>query len=388
MKNFSFYNPAKIIFGKDSEKEIGTLVKKYSNKVLLVYSGDFIKDLGIYATIQTEFKKNNIEFFELGNVVPNPRIELVREGIKICKENNIGFILAIGGGSSIDTAKAISIGTPYNGDVWDFFSGDKEIEKALPIGTILTLPSSGSEMSNASIISNQNIKIGVENDLMIPIFSILNPEFTLSLPKYQTACGITDIYSHLLERYFTSEKHVDLTDFLIEGAMKSLMLNAKKVLADPTNYNHRAEIMWTSTVAHNNILDTGRESDWGSHRIEHELSAQYDITHGEGMAIIFPAWMSYVSKHNPEKFAQYASRVFSLDSFSYTTEELIDLGIEKTKQFFKDLGMRTSLSEVGIDESLFQEMALQATNQDSQTVGHLLKLSTKDIVSILKMALS
>ncbi|MGL5328129.1 MAG: iron-containing alcohol dehydrogenase, partial [Peptostreptococcaceae bacterium] len=371
MRNFSFYNPAKIIFGQDSEKQIGTLAKKYSDKVLLVYSGDFVKELGIYQTVEEEFKKLNIEFVEIGNVVPNPKVELVREGIKLCKDNQVGFILAIGGGSSIDTAKAISVGATYDGDVWDFFEGKASITDALPIGTILTIPSSGSEMSNCSIISNGNSKVGIEDDLIIPKFSILNPKFTLSLPKYQTACGITDIYSHLLERYFTSEKYVSLTDHMIEGALKSLMINAINVMNDPSNYNYRAEVMWTSTMAHNNILDTGRESDWGSHRIEHELSAEYNITHGEGMAIVFPAWMTYVSKKYPEKFVQYASRVFALDTFSYSEEALIAEGIRRTKEFFKSLGMKTSLSEVDIDSSRFVTMAMRATNDGSGTVGHL-----------------
>lgn len=389
MENFNYFNPANIFFGKNQEENIGTLVKQYtkSKNVLVLYSGDYIFDLGIFATIETEFKENGLNLFKNGSVVPNPELKLINSLTSEVKENNIDFILAVGGGSVIDTAKAVAFGSLYDGDTWDFFTGKETVSQALPIGVISTVASSGSEMSNATIVSNKEYKLGVETNLIIPKFSILNPMFTVKLPKYHTGVGVSDILTHLLERYFTRIESVDLTDFLIEGAVKSLLINGNKLINNLENYDLRAEIMWTATMAHNNILETGREPDWASHRIEHEVSGEYGITHGEGMAIIFPAWMTYVSKIKPDQFVKYGVRVFNLDPIIYTQEEIIEIAIQRTKEFFIAMGMKQHLSEFDITTEHFEKMALRATNNDTQTVGHLVPLNSEDITKILILSL-
>lgn len=385
MENFHYFNPAKILFGKDADQQIGKTIKNYGQRVLLVYGGTFVKELGIYDHLIKQFQEEDIDFIEFDKVVPNPLVEHVEEAIALCKEHDIQFILAIGGGSAIDTAKAVAVGAHYNGPVWDFYDGTAEPAAALPVGTILTIPSSGSEMSNCSILSKGEAKIGLETDLIIPVFSVLNPAYTYSLPAYQTCVGIADIFSHLLERYFSNSMNVNLTDFLLEGAMKSLMVNAVKVLQDPSNYDYRAEIMWTASIAHNNLLDTGRIADWASHRIEHELSAQYNITHGEGMAVVFPAWMTYMTEHHPAKLAQLAVRVFNADSVAFATEELAAQATQHIKAFFHSLGMAKNLTELKIDDQDFLKMANRATQNGP--VGHYMPLDAEKIVDILTIAL-
>ncbi|GAA3319215.1 hypothetical protein GCM10020331_025200 [Ectobacillus funiculus] len=256
------------------------------------------------------------KFFELGGVKPNPRVSLVREGVSLCKEHNIDFILAVGGGSVIDSAKAIAAGAKYDGDVWDFFTGKKStVKDCLPIGVVLTIPAAGSESSDGTVITNEDglYKRATGHITMRPKFAILNPVLTYTLPSYQTACGITDMMAHILERYFTNEKNVELTDRLCEAALKTIINNAHTVLEDPTNYDARAEIMWSGTIAHNDLLGTGRIGDWASHDIEHEISGIYDIAHGAGLAIVFPAWMKYVYKHDINRFAQFANRVWDVE---------------------------------------------------------------------------
>ena len=285
MIGFEYYNPAKIIFGEDSERRIkDLLIQEKVTSLLLVYSGEFIKDLGIYQVIQEAVEELGIDFYENGTVVANPSINLVRSLVETGKAGGVDFILAVGGGSSIDTAKAVAIGIPYEGDPWDFYAKGVVPEKVLPIGVIATTASSGSETSNASIISNGEWKLGFEDDRIIPKFAIMNPRFTINLPDYQTFVGVADILSHLLERYFSDETNSDTTDYLIEGAVKALLLNGKRLRKDPSNLNARAEIQWLASVSHNNFLDVGRRADWGSHRIEHELSAQYNMDEIYGKA--------------------------------------------------------------------------------------------------------
>lgn len=388
MEKFNYYNPVKIYFGRDSEKNLLDIFKGYNIKsLLLVYSGEFIKDLGIWDTVYNTCKELNISFIENGNVEPNPKVELVRELIKESKNNNIDFILAVGGGSSIDTAKAVAIGTKYDNDVWDFFEGKTSVKEALPIGVISTLPASGSETSNCTIISNGSLKLGVEDELIIPKFAIMNPEFTLNLPSYQTSCGIADILSHLLERYFTNVEFVDTTDYLIEGAIKALLVNAKRLIKDDKNYNARAEIQWLASIAHNNLLDTGRISDWGSHRIEHEISAQYNVTHGEGMAVVLIAWCKYMAEKNPKKLAQLANRVFNIDYCNYTEKEMAYILAENLEQLFKSLNLKTNLKSLNITNKDFKEMALRATSNNTKTVGHYIPLDKDKIIDILNLAL-
>lgn len=386
MIGFEYYNPAKIVFGEDSEQQLTALLKE--NKVsslLLVYSGDFIKDLGIYAVIEKAVKELGIAFSENGNVVPNPEVDLVRQLVEQGKKDKVDFVLAVGGGSSIDTAKAVALGIPYDGDVWDFFDKGISPKEVLNIGVIATTASSGSETSNASIISNGEWKLGFEDDRIIPKFAIMNPKYTVGLPLYQTAVGIADVLAHLLERYFSDTQHSDVTDYLIEGGIRALLLNADRLLDDLSDINARAEIQWLASVAHNNFLDAGRSADWGSHRIEHELSAQYHIVHGEGMAVVLLAWIRYVAERKPWRPALLASRVFGVDAHDYDEKERALILAEKLEAFFKSLELKTTLTELEIDDKDFEIMAKRATRNGS--VGHYELLDADSIQEILKLAL-
>lgn len=389
MLNFNYYNPANIYFGRKEEQRVGKLINQWSStkKVLILFSGDYYEKLGIAKTIHAELSKYEIQYFENGHVVPNPELSLINELSAFVKEEGIDFILAVGGGSVIDTAKATALGSLSDGDTWDFFTGEKEVKEALPIGAISTVASSGSEMSPATIVSNQEYKLGVESEVIIPKFSIVNPEFTMKLPKYYTGVGTADILSHLLERYFSKVDSTDITDFLLEGAIRSTLINGVKLMNDLENYDLRAEMSLTAIVAHNNSLELGREPDWGSHRIEHELSGQYGVVHGEGMVVITLAWMKYVSRFYPKQFVKYGVRIFGIDPIIYSEEEVIGLAIEKTKEFFVKLGMRTTLTDLEIGDHHFEVMAERATKEDVQTVGHLKPLDSSDIVEILKLAL-
>ncbi|MBQ4191610.1 MAG: iron-containing alcohol dehydrogenase [Clostridiales bacterium] len=386
MIGFEYYNPAKIVFGEDSEKSLKSLLKQYNvTSLLLVYSGDFIKTLGIYDVITEAVSELGIRFSESGEVVPNPSIELVRKLVAQGKKDNVDFVLAVGGGSSIDTAKAIALGIPFDGDVWDFFDKGATPDEVLNIGVIATTASSGSETSNAAILSYGEWKKGFEDDRIIPKFAIMNPKYTVNLPAYQTFVGIADVYSHLLERYFSDEKNSDTTDYLIEGAIRALLVNADRLIADQKNINARAEIQWLASVAHNNFLDAGRSADWGSHRIEHELSAQYNITHGEGMAIVFTAWTKYMAEVKPWRLALLASRVYGKDPYDYSEKERALLLSEELEKFFRKLGLKTHLSELGIDDRDFEVMAERATA--GGTVGHYVPLDAARFKEILKLAL-
>jgi len=386
MIGFEYYNPAKIVFGEGSEKSLTKLLKQNNVKsLLLVYSGDFVKKLGIYDVIRDAVDELDISFSESGEVVPNPSIELVRKLVEQGKKDHVDFVLAVGGGSSIDTAKAIAIGIPYEGDVWDFFSKGTVPESVLGVGVIATTASSGSETSNAAILSNGEWKKGFEDDRIIPKFAIMNPRYTVNLPEYQTFVGIADVLSHLLERYFSDEKNSDTTDYLIEGAIRALLVNARRLIKDPTDINARAEISWLASVAHNNFLDAGRSADWGSHRIEHELSAQYNITHGEGMAVVFVAWTRYMAGIKPWRLALLASRVFGKDPYDFDEEERAILLSEELERFFKSLGLKTRLSELGITDKDFETMAGRATAGGN--VGHYVPLDAQKIIEILKLAL-
>ncbi|MCR5128006.1 MAG: iron-containing alcohol dehydrogenase [Lachnospiraceae bacterium] len=386
MIGFEYYNPAKIVFGEESEKRLTKLLAQNRVKsLLLVYSGDFIKTLGIYDEIEKAVKELGIRFSESGEVVPNPSIDLVRKLVEQGKKDAVDFVLAVGGGSSIDTAKAVALGVPYDGDVWDFFEKGVSPEEVLGVGVIATTASSGSETSNCAILSLGEWKLGFEDDRIIPKFAIMNPRYTINLPIYQTMVGIADVYSHLLERYFSDEKNSDTTDYLIEGAIRALLVNAERLIKDPKNVNARAEIQWLASVAHNNFLDAGRRADWGSHRIEHELSAQYNITHGEGMAVVMVAWTKYMAEKKPWRLALLASRVYGADAYDLTERERAYRLSEELERFFKKLGLKTTLTELGIDDKDFDVMAKRATRNG--TVGHYEPLDAAAFVEILKLAL-
>ena len=386
MIGFSYYNPARIVFGEGSERKLADLLREYKvTSLLLVYSGDFIKTLGIYGAVLDAVTELGIDFSESGKVVPNPGIDLVRNLIDQGRRDRVDFVLAVGGGSSIDTAKAVAIGIPYEGDVWDFFEKGVSPENVLPIGVIATTASSGSETSNAAILSNGEWKLGFEDDRIIPKFAIMNPRYTAGLPTYQTAVGIADVYAHLLERYFSDETHSDTTDFLIEGAIRALLVNGERLIADPTDINARGELQWLASVAHNNFLDAGRTADWGSHRIEHELSAQYNITHGEGMAVVLPAWTKYMAERKPWRPALLATRVYGADSFLYDEKQRAYILAEELTRFFRKLSLRTTLTELGIGDKDFAVMAKRATRNGP--VGHYLPLTAEAIEEILRLAL-
>ena len=386
MIGFEYYNPAKIVFGEGSEKSLAKLLKQNNvTSLLLVYSGEFVKTLGIYDVIREAVDELGIKFSESGEVVPNPSIELVRKLVEQGKKDEVDFVLAVGGGSSIDTAKAIAIGIPYDGDVWDFFATGIVPKNVIGVGVIATTASSGSETSNAAILSFGEWKKGFEDDRIIPKFAIMNPRYTVNLPPYQTYVGIADVLSHLLERYFSDEKNSDTTDYLIEGAIRALQVNARRLITDPTDINARAEIQWLASVAHNNFLDAGRSADWGSHRIEHELSAQYNITHGEGMAVVFVAWTRYMAEVKPWRLALLASRVYGIDAYDFDERERALQLSEELEKFFKSLGLKTHLSELGISDKDFEVMAARATAGGN--VGHYVPLDAQKIKEILKIAL-
>lgn len=386
MIGFEYHNPARIVFGEDSEKRLKSLLADYKVKsLLLVYSGDFIKTLGIYSAVQEAVSELGIRFSENGNVVPNPSIDLVRELVWQGKTSGVDFVLAVGGGSSIDTAKAVALGIPYEGDVWDFFSKGVSAKRVLPIGVIATTASSGSETSNAAILSNGEWKLGFEDDRIIPKFAIMNPKYTVNLPEYQTFVGVADVLSHLLERYFSDEKYSDTTDYLIEGAVRALLVNADKLIENPRDINARGEIQWLASVAHGGFLDAGRRADWGSHRIEHELSAQYNITHGEGMAVVTVAWTKYMAQKKPWRLALLASRLFGIDPYNYSEKERAYALSEKLAAFFKKLKLATTLSDLKIDDKDFEVMAARAVKNGN--VGHYVPLDATAIKDILKLAL-
>lgn len=384
MIQFSFSSPTEILFGQDLESQTGAQAKKYGSRALLVYGGGTVKKLGILGRVTASLDEAGVAYVELGGVQPNPRLSLVRQGIALCHEHQLDLILAVGGGSAIDTAKAIAMGAVDDGDVWDFYIGKRIPEKALPVGVALTIPAAGSEASVGSVITNEDgwFKRPCDNPILRPKFAVMNPELTYSLPPYQTACGAADILAHLLERYFTNVTHVDLTDRMLEAAISNILEYGPLALAQPENYDYRAEIMLTGYVAHNNSLDMGRVGDWASHNIEHELSAIYDIAHGAGLAIVFPAWMKYVYQENIDKFVQLFTRVFGVGINLNDKEAIVAEGIARLEAWFQRMGLPIRLSDADIPADRIVEMAEKA-----HEVGNFKVLSKEDIVNVLNLAI-
>ena len=352
MNDFDFYSPTYFVFGRGREAEAGTYVKKFGgSRVLVLYGGQSAKKSGLLDRVRASLTGAGLHTVELGGVKPNPRSGLVYEGIDLCRKEGIDFLLAVGGGSVIDTAKAIAIGVPYEGDFWDFFSG-KVPEKALPVGTVLTIAASGSEGSPDSIITNEKTldKNSAEADCLRPCFSILDPALTESLPPYQTACGVTDIMAHAFERYFTNTEDVEVTDRLLEGVLLTMLHEGTRVMADPHYYGARANIMWAGMVCHNDMMGVGRKQDWNSHHLEHVLSALYDCAHGAGLAVIMPAWMRYCADHHDGlRMAQMAVRVFGCQMDFADPRRTALEGIAAFRAFLKSIGMPLTFAEIGAD---------------------------------------
>ncbi|NLK29140.1 MAG: iron-containing alcohol dehydrogenase [Clostridiales bacterium] len=389
MNNFTFYSPTYFVFGKNTENQAGHYVKRFGgSKVLIHFGGGSVVRSGLLDRVKASLEKENIKYVELGGVQPNPRSGLVYKGIDLCKQEGVDFILAVGGGSAIDSAKAIAAGVKYDGDFWDFYEG-KVIEDALPVGTVLTIAAAGSEGSGDSVITKEEgmLKRGASGEAIRPKFSILNPELTQTLPAYQTAAGATDIMAHVLERYFTNTQEVEVTDRLCEAILLTMVKEVPRVIADPNNYDARANIMWAGMVAHNNLVGVGREQDWASHNIEHELSALYDVAHGAGLAVIFPAWMTYVYKHDVNRFAQIAVRVWGCQ-MNFANPEVTALeGIERFKQFLTSIGMPINFKELGAKEEDIPVMVEKLGLGTEGTLGSFLPLKSKDVEQIYRLAL-
>ena len=390
MKDFSFQNPTRIHFGRDALRHLSDEVNRYGKRVLMVYGGGSIKRTGVYDDVLAQLKAADAQVWELSGVQPNPRLSLVREGISICRKEQIQLVLAVGGGSAIDTAKAIVNGACYDGDVWDLYEGKGSNDTALPLGVVLTIPAAGSEMSRSSVITREEdwCKRGRNAYTNFPTFSILNPEYSFTLPPYQTACGIVDIMAHMMERYFTMEEHVELTDRLIEGALVTVINNAPIVMEKPDDYDARAEITWAGALAHNTLLDTGRVGDWASHKLEHELSALYDVAHGAGLAVMFPAWMKFVlPRGGARKLAQFAERVLGVPAGFGSTDEIAAEGIRRLEAFYQSLGMPITLAGLGIDGSRIPEMAARAVAMAGGLLGGFVPLTAEMAEEVYKLAL-
>ncbi len=391
MDNFTFYSPTYFVFGKDEEKRAGEMVKRFGgSRVLIHYGGGSVVRSGLLDRVKQSLTEGGVSFTELGGVKPNPRSGLVYEGIELCRKEKVDFILAVGGGSVIDSAKAIAAGVPYDGDFWDFYSG-KPIEKALPVGTVLTIAAAGSEGSGDSVITNENgmYKRGAGSEKIRPVFSILNPQLTTTLPPYQTAAGITDIMAHLFERYLTNTKHVVTTDRMIEGLLLAMIEEGPAAIDHPEDYDVRANIMWAGMMAHNNSCGVGRSQDWNSHNIEHELSALYDCAHGAGLAVTMPAVFTYVMQHDVMRFAQVAVRVWGCQMDFAHPEVTAKAGIEALRAFLTSIGMPRNFAELGAKEEDIPKLVDVLCYGDGRkgTISGFVTLNEEDCANIYRLLL-
>ena len=388
MNNFNFYSPTLFVFGKERENEAGKLVKRFGGtKVLIHFGGGSVIKSGLLDRVKQSLTAEDISFVELGGVMPNPRSGLVYTGIEICKREKIDFVLAVGGGSVIDSSKAIALGALYDGDFWDFYQG-KAMTKALPVATILTISAAGSEGSGNSVITHETgmLKRGCGGDALRPVFSVLNPELTCTLPAYQTACGCTDMMAHVMERYFTNTQEVEITDRLCESILLTIIKEAPKALANPADYDARANLMWAGMVAHNDVCGVGREQDWSTHALEHELSALYDVAHGAGLAVMFPAWMKYVMNHDVMRFAQMAVRVWGCEMDFQQPEKTALQGIYKLEQFLISIGMPVRFSGLGAKAEDIPTLVKTLFSSGAATLGNFVKLIADDARKIYELA--
>ena len=392
MENFAYYTPTKVVFGKDEEKNVGKLAKEFgAKKVLIHYGGGSAVRSGLIDKIKTSLTEESISFVELGGVKPNPRLSLIYEGIKLAKENSVDFILAVGGGSVIDSAKGIGYGiaNPDIEDVWDLYIGKKKTQKCAPIGVVLTIAAAGSEMSGGSVVTKEDeqLKRSYGCDNARPKFAVMNPELTYTLPKYQIACGVVDIMMHTMERYFSPVGNLELTDKIAEGLLRTMIKYGKLSLENPHNYEARAEIMWASSLAHNGLTGCGGIGDWSTHQLEHDLGGVYDIAHGAGLSAVWGSWARYVYKENPKRFVQFAENVFGIEKIG-TDEDVAIKGIEAMENFYKDIEMPISISETGInlsDEDV-EMLAEKCSNNGTRYIGSFKKLFKEDMAKIYSMA--
>lgn len=391
MVNFEYYTPTKVVFGKDSEKRTGELVKAYgATKVLIHYGGTSAKKSGLLDRIAASLEEAGVPYVMLGGVVPNPRLSLVREGIELCKKEGVDFLLAVGGGSVIDSAKAMGYGLYNDCDPWLFYSRQASAKGCLPVAAVLTIAAAGSEMSNSSVITNEDgwLKRGYSSDYARCKFAVMNPELTYTLPPYQTACGCTDILMHTMERYFSHEPHTELTDGICEALLRTVMNNARVLKEDPENYDARAEVMWAGSLSHNGLTGCGTTGDWATHQIEHELGGMFDVAHGAGLAAVWGSWARYVYQEGVEKFVQFAVNVMGIPADTGSADDIALAGIRAMENFFRSIDMPTSLTELGIEPTREQihEMAQKCVFFGNRTVGGFKVLKADDVENIYLMA--
>lgn len=392
MKNFVYYTPTEVVFGKGSESKVGSLVKQFGGKkVLLHYGGKSAERSGLLGRVCGALDAECVEYVKLGGVVPNPRLSKVYEGIELCKKEGVDLILAVGGGSVIDSSKAIGLGLAYEGDVWDFFVGKAKAESGFPVGAVLTIPAAGSEMSCSCVITKEDgaEKRSYDDDIIRPKFAVMDPELTYSLPAYQTACGVVDIMMHTMERYFSQEDDMTLTDEVAEAILRTVKDCACKVLKNPGDYRCRAQIMWAGSLSHNGLTGCGTVGDFASHRLEHELSALYDVAHGAGLAAVWATWARYVFKENVSRFVRLAVNVMGVTNDFTDPEATALAGIEAMERFYRDLSMPTSISELIGREATDSEIRLMAekcSRGGTRTVGHFKELDMADMEAIYRLA--
>lgn len=390
MQNFTYYAPTKVIFGKGVVENTGELIcENGGKKVLVHFGGGSVQRSGLLDKIYDSLGKAGVSYVSLGGVVPNPRLSLVREGIALCKAEGVDFILAVGGGSVIDSAKAIAYGIANEGDVWDFYLRKAVPSACAPVGSVLTIAAAGSEMSSSSVITGEDggLKRGYDNNLSRPRFAVMDPELTYTLPSYQTACGATDIMMHTMERYFTHEEGCDLTDALAEALLRTAMNCAYTLCEKPQDYEARANLMWASSLAHNGLTGCGTVGDWACHQLEHELGGMFDCAHGAGLAAVWPAWARTVYSAKPARFAQYATRVMGVVPCE-TDEETALAGIAKTEEFYRAIGMPTNLHELGytVTDAQIDELAEKCTFFRTRTIGGFMSLGLEEIKNIYHKA--
>lgn len=392
MKDFNYYAPTQVVFGAGSEEQTGKLVKQYGGtKVLVHYGGKSAERSGLLDKVCRLLEAEGIGYIKLGGVVPNPRLSLVHQGIELCRREKVDFILAVGGGSVIDSAKAIGYGVPYEGEVWNFFTGTAKPESCLPIGTVLSIPAAGSEMSDSAVITNEDgdIKMGYSNNICRCKFAVMNPERTYTLPAYQTACGVVDIMMHTMERYFSHDDDMTLTDELAEGLLRTVKDSALEVLQNPEDYRHRAQIMWAGSLAHNDLTGCGTTSDFATHQLEHELSAMFDVAHGAGLAALWCSWARYVYKENVSRFVRFAVNVMGVANDFTDPEHTALLGIKRMEDFYRTIGMPVSIKELigrEISEEEIEEMVRKCSHGGSLIIGNFKKLASQDMKNIYHLA--